>query len=201
MQALAVKASAREWSDKELNLQDLSDILWAANGLNRPEEKKTTASSAMNAHDVDIYVFVQKGVYVYNIYNHELEPVLKGDYRSQIMMTRPPRPTDSAPRPAGDPPSTDLAKAPPPPPPASNPPVQMILISDSERFPRGSKELRYEWGAIDAGIISQNISLFCAATGIKTRPRASMDREKIRTLLNLTDTHYVFLNHPVGYAK
>src|SRR3972149_899572 len=63
METLSVKASANEWSDKELSLQDLSDLLWAANGLNRPEEKKTTASSAQNAHDVDIYVFMKEGVY------------------------------------------------------------------------------------------------------------------------------------------
>ncbi|MDZ7271873.1 MAG: nitroreductase family protein [candidate division KSB1 bacterium] len=56
-------------------------------------------------------------------------------------------------------------------------------------------------GAIDAGIISQNISLFCAATGLKTRPRASIDREKIKHLLRLKDSQHVVLNHPVGYPK
>ena len=68
-------------------------------------------------------------------------------------------------------------------------------------YSRGAKELRYEWGAIDTGIVSQNISIFCAATGLKTRPRASMDKERIRGLLTLRDTQYVLLNHPVGYAK
>ena len=189
METLSVKASAREWSDRELSLQDLSDLLWAANGLNRPEEKKTTASSAQNAHDVDIYVFMKEGVYVYDIYNHELDPVLCGDLRSQIMRPRRPRPKD-----------TDSSAQPPPQPP-SEPPIQIILVSDSERFRMGPQELRYEWGAIDAGIISQNISLFCAATGLKTRPRASMDREKVKDLLKLKDTQFVLLNHPVGYAK
>lgn len=65
----------------------------------------------------------------------------------------------------------------------------------------GSPELRFEWGAIDVGIVSQNISLFCAATGLKTRPRASMDKEKIKNLLKLEDSQHVFLNHPVGYSK
>lgn len=64
MEVLSVRASAREWSDRDLSLQDLSDLLWAANGLNRPEEKKYTASSAQNAHDVDIYVFMKDGVYL-----------------------------------------------------------------------------------------------------------------------------------------
>ncbi len=183
MKALSVKASATEWSSRELTLQDLSDLLWAANGLNRPDENKTTASSAMNAHDVDIYVFLQQGVFVYDFIKHELTPVLNGDFRSEIFQQQ---------RPARD---SDAAEAP------SEPPIQTILISDVSRFPAGTPQLKYEWGAIDTGIISQNISLFCAATGLKTRPRASMDREKIKQLLQLTESQYVFLNHPVGYAK
>jgi nitroreductase len=189
METLSVKASAREWSDRDLSLQDLSDLLWAANGINRPDEKKYTASSAQNAHDVAIYLFMKEGVYLYDADDHALQPVLTGDFRSQIMMTPPPRPKD-----AGGPP-------PPPPPPPSNPPLQIILVSDVSRFKFGPPELKPEWGAIDAGIVSQNISLFCAATGLKTRPRASMDKEKITNLLKLNDTQYVFLNHPIGYAK
>jgi hypothetical protein len=191
METLAVKASATEWSSQDLSLQDLSDVLWAANGMNRPDENKTTASSALNAHDVDIYVFRQDGVYLYDFVNHELDPVLSGDYRTHIMMPRPPRPPDS-------PEVTAVVKPPSPP---SVPPIEIMLISDIERFRLGTPELRYEWGAIDAGIVSQNISLFCAATGLKTRPRASMDKEKVKELLKLKDTQYVLLNHPVGYAK
>jgi hypothetical protein len=189
METLSVKASAREWSDRDLSLLDLSDLLWAANGINRPDEKKYTASSAQNAHDVDIYLFMKDGVYLYDADAHALQPVLTGDFRSQIMMTPPPRPKD-----AGGPP-------PPPPPPPSNPPIQIILVSDVSRFRFGPPELKPEWGAIDAGIVSQNISLFCAATGLKTRPRASMDKEKIANLLKLNDAQYVFLNHPIGYSK
>jgi hypothetical protein len=196
MEALSVKASTVEWSDRELSLQDLSDLLWAANGINRPEVKKSTASSAMNARDVDVYVFMKEGVYLYDPESHTLQPVLAGDHRSEIMMARPPRP-------AGAPPSGPPAGAAPPPapPPPSNPPIQLILVSESARFRAGSPELRFEWGAIDTGIVSQNISLFCAATGIKTRPRASMDKEKIKSLLKLNETQHVFLNHPVGYKK
>jgi hypothetical protein len=189
METLSVKASARTWSDRDLSLQDLSDLLWAANGINRPGEKKYTASSAQNAHDVDLYLFMKSGVYLYDYDNHTLEPVIPGDFRSQIMMRPPPMPKKMGDKPR------------PPRPAPSNPPIQIMLISDSSRFKMGRPELRYEWGAIDTGIVSQNISLFCAATGIKTRPRASMDKEKIKKLLKLKDSQYVFLNHPVGYAK
>jgi hypothetical protein len=189
METLSAKASAREWSDRDLSLQDLSDLLWAANAINRPDERRYTASSAQNAHDVDVYLFMKDGVYLYDTDAHALEPVLVGDLRSQLMMTPPPRPKG-----AGGPP-------PPPPPPPSNPPIQIILVSDVSRFKFGPPELKPEWGAIDAGIVSQNISLFCAATGLKTRPRASMDKGKIKDLLKLNDAQYVFLNHPIGYAK
>jgi hypothetical protein len=195
MEALSVKASAREWSDRELSLQDLSDLLWAANGINRPEEKKSTASSAQNARDVDVYAFTKEAAYLYDPESHILNPVLAGDHRSEIMMPRPPRPAGPPPGAAAD------APPPPPPPPPSNPPVQLILVSETARFRSGPPELRYEWGALDTGIVSQNISLFCAATGLKTRPRASIDKEKIKSLLKLKETQYVLLNHPVGYAK
>jgi SagB-type dehydrogenase family enzyme len=184
MEALAVKASATAWSDQELALHDLSDLLWAANGLNRPEENKTTASSAMNAHDVDIYVFMKAGVFVYDFRNHQLVPVASGDLRSAVLMQRPPRP-------GAEPPAPSTVEA----------AIQLVLISDAARFRAGSDEQKYEWGAMDAGIVSQNISLFCAATGLKTRPRAMMNKEKITEVLRLRATQHVFLNHPVGYPR
>ena len=115
MEALAVRASAREFSEKELSLQDLSDLLWAADGINRPAENKSTASSAMNAHDIRIYVFMKDGAYLYDSPKHELLPVLAGDFRSQIMMARPPAAAASclaapaAPRLQPLPPSTPAA--------------------------------------------------------------------------------------------
>jgi SagB-type dehydrogenase family enzyme len=144
--------------------------------------KKTTASSALNAHDIDIFVFMKDGVYLYDLFNHELDPVFSGDFRAQMQPPRPPDVSGNAP-------------------PSSNPPIQLVLVSDPERFRMGSPELRYEWGAIDAGIISQNISLFCAATGLKTCPRASIDKGKIKNLLKLKDSQSVLLNHPVGHSK
>jgi len=191
MEALSVKASAQDWSEKDLSLEDLSDLMWAANGINRPDVKKYTASSAMNAHDVDLYVFMKDGVFLYDADTNSLNPILQGDFRSEIVPPPPPRP-----RPAGD-----STQAPPKRPTPSTPPVLIVLVSETARFRVGSPELKQEWGAIDTGIVSQNISLFCAATGLKTRPRASMDRDKIRKLLNLKETQYPFLNHPVGYAK
>ena len=170
MEALDVRASVREWSPEKLSLQDLSDLLWAANGINRPAEGKRTASSAMNAQDIDIYVFMDDGIYPYDAPKHVLNQVVTGDYR-------------------------DLSGK-------TDAPVNLVLITDISKFRAGNDSLKIGWGNIDAGIVSQNISLFCSATGLKTRPRASFPgAEKIRELLKLKGSQYILLNHPVGYKK
>jgi hypothetical protein len=223
MEALSVRASVREWSDKDLSLQDLSDLLWAANGINRPDSKKRTAASAMNAQDVDIYIFRKDGAYLYDAANQALIPVVAGDYREEIGM-RPGGPTGpggpGAPGGPGGPPGQRPEGAPPAKPgeaPAAKPgetpgakppmgppspaPVVLVLISDSSRFRGGTPELKAEWGALDTGIVSQNIALFCAGTGMATRPRGGMNKERIASLLKLKETQRPFLNHPVGYPK
>lgn len=168
MQALDVRASATEWSGEKLSLQDLSDILWAGNGINRPDEGKKTASSAMNAQDIDIYVLMEEGVYLYNAKEQVLNPVESGDYRDLAGMT--------------------------------DAPVTLILVSDLSRFRAGDEVLKLGWANIDCGIVSQNISVFCAATGIATRPRASFPgMDELRKILKLSESQHILLNHPVGY--
>jgi nitroreductase len=134
----------------------------------------------MNAQDVDIYAFMKDGVYLYDAKAHALVPVLAGDHRAEILPARP----------AGGPGGA-----------ATPAPIQLILVSDISRFARGEMATKLEWAAIDTGIVSQNISIFCAGTGLATRPRASMDRAKIKELLKLSDTQLPLLNHPVGYKK
>lgn len=207
MEALSVRASVREWSDKELSLQDLSDLLWAANGINRPESGKRTASSAMNAQDIDIYVFMKNGAFLYDAGQQALNPVAGGDHRAEITMRPgagpggPPAAKPEGPPPAKPESTPGTAPGAGPGSPPSPAPIQLILVSDLSRFSRGTQESKLEWAAIDAGIVSQNISLFCAATGLATRPRAGMNKDLIRSLLKLKETQYPILNHPVGYPK
>lgn len=211
MEALSVRASVREWSSKDLTLQDLSDLLWAANGINRPDSKKRTASSAMNAQDVDVYVFMKDGAFLYDPAQHVLNPVAAGDEREEVAR----RPGGPPPvKPEGQPPAKPEGQAsakpesPPGPPPGAAPagspspaPIQIILVSDISRFRGGMQETKLELANIDTGIVSQNISLFCAGTGLATRPRAGMNKDLIRSLLKLKDSQYPILNHPVGYPK
>jgi hypothetical protein len=199
MEALSVRASVRDWSDKELSLQDLSDLLWAANGINRPESGKRTASSAMNAQDIDIFVFMKNGAFLYDAGQNALNPVAGGDHLAEITMRPGGGPGGPPPAKPEATPGTVPGGGPGGPP--SPAPIQLILVSDLSRFSRGTQESKLEWAAIDTGIVSQNISLFCAATGLATRPRAGMNKDLIRTLLKLKETQYPILNHPVGYPK
>ncbi len=215
MEALSLRASARAWSDKDLSKQDLSNLLWAANGINRPDSGKRTAASAKNSQDVDIYVLMKDGAYLYDAKQHALVPVVSGDLRSKVLMSRPPMPPGGKPgdKPSGPPPG--MPAGPPPdrpkgtptgvmppggPGPQSEPAVLLLLVSDISRFHTDKQDLALEWAALDVGLVSQNISLYCSSFGLATRPRASTDRARARELLKLKDTQFPLLNHPVGYA-
>jgi SagB-type dehydrogenase family enzyme len=172
MKAFALRSSAREFDTTELKLKDLSDLLWAADGINRPESGKRTAPSAMNAQDIDIYVFMKTGVYLYDAGKHTLEFAAAGDHRKAV---------------AGR--QENMAKA----------PVMLVLVSDISRFRSGGDSLKITWAYADAGIVSQNIALYCASAGLATRPRGTMDQEKLRAILQLKDSQYPVLNNPVSY--
>jgi len=172
MEALTLRASASDWDSTKLDLQDLSDLLWAANGINRPESGKRTAPSALNAQDIDIYVCMKSGIYLYDAKNHLLEMVVTNDHRSAV---------------AGRQQEVTIA------------PVHCILVSDISRFRVEEDSVKLFLAAADAGIVSQNISIFCASVGLATRPRAAMDQQKLREILMLTDSQHLLLNHPVSY--
>ena len=174
MKALSLRASAKDFDTISLKLEDISDMLWAANGINRPDLNKRTAPSAMNAQDIDIYVFMKSGVSIYNAPKHCLDHIISGDYRGMV---------------AGR--QENFAKA----------PLFLLLVSDISRFKNGTDSLKAIWAAEDAGIVSQNISVFCASVGLGTRPRATMDQQKLREILKLKDSQKLILNNPVGFKK
>ena len=172
MQAFSKRSSASAFTSEKLKLQDLSDLLWAADGINRQDSKKRTAPSAMNAQDIDIYVFLVDGVYLYNAAGNSLDPVVTGDQRILA---------------AGR--QTEFANA----------AVILVLVSDISRFQNGDDKMKLSMAALDAGMVSQNIAVFCAGTGLLTRPRATMDQPKLKEILKLKDTQYLLLNNPVSY--
>lgn len=173
MKALNDRQSVREFSNEMLKDQDLSDILWAANGINRTDGKRT-APSAMNKQDVDIYVIMKEGAYLYDARAHALKPVAKGDHRASV---------------AGN---QDFVK---------EAPVCLLLVSETARFGDNVTDHTRLMAAADVGIVCQNINIACSALGLNTVPRGWMDQEALKKILNLTDTQLLLLNNPVGYPK
>lgn len=178
MEAFQKRQSIRSFETQDLTLQDLSDLLWAANGINRPQNGKRTAPSAINSQDVDIYVCRADGAYLYDAAGNSLKLIINQDIRQLSEGDR-----------------------------STGAPVILLLVTDISRYKSykpGDKENNQkitELGILDAGIVSQNIGIFCAGTGLGTVPRARMDTESIRKALNLKESQTVWLNHPVGYPK
>ena len=166
--ALGQRRSERQYSDKEISLQTLSTLLWAACGVSDQKTGKITAPSAVNMQDVKVYVCTKDGACLYDAKANTLSKVSDKDLREAI---------------AG---RQVFAKA---------APMSLVLVStkDSDRAPND------KFGAMDAGYVSQNIYLACTALGLKTVARATMDFDTLKRELNLAETSYLELNHPVGY--
>jgi SagB-type dehydrogenase family enzyme len=173
LQVFANRQSNREFAPDQLKMKDLSTLLWAANGINRTDGKRT-APSAINAQDVDIYVILPGGAYLYDAVEHALNPVAEGDHRAAV---------------AG---GQDFVNA---------APVCLVLVSDLTRLSKNPNEGTKLTGAVDVGIVSENINLACAGLGLATVPRGSMNQAELRQALKLKDTQYIGLNNPVGYPK
>ena len=173
MQALSDRKSQREFAEKPLSLETLSSLLWAANGVNRPDGRRT-APSAVNSQDIDIYVCLASGAYLYDAKQHRLVRVTTEDVRKQVAGRQP------------------MAA-----------PVFLVLVGDVSRYPGGMSSQRQveSLAGMDAGYVSQNICLYCSAAKLATVPLASMDKEALTKSLQLKESQILLLNNPVGYTK
>ncbi len=138
MQALKVRSSSREYSSKSLPLQVLSNMLWAAWGINRPESGKHTAPSASNRQEIDVYVSTADGLYLYEAKEHMLQPVLAEDIRA----------------------ATGTQKF------VGEAPVNLIFVADLSKMGGSSDDRKLLTANADVGFISQNVYLFCASEGL-----------------------------------
>ena len=172
LETLWNRQSGTEFSERMLSDQDLSNLLFAAVGVNR-ENGKLTSPTASNKQEIRVFVFTAEGVCEYLNAENSLRPVVRGDHRKLI---------------AG---RQDWVKT---------APVILLMVADEKKFGRSDERSKVVMG-VDAGIVSENINLFCAGTGLVTRPRMSMDTAGIKTLLGLDDTQTPLINNPVGYAR
>ncbi|MFZ5573178.1 MAG: SagB/ThcOx family dehydrogenase [Thermodesulfobacteriota bacterium] len=177
MEALRDRRSGRDFSPEQLPEQVLSDLLWAAFGINRPESGRRTAPSALNWQETDIYVFTEQGGYLYDAKENTLQPVVAGDHRSETgTMIQP-----------------FVKKA----------PVNLVYVVDAARTGMMGKVLntaeRDMFSDTAVGFISQNVYLYCASEGLSTVVRGLVNREALAELLKLRPDQRIVLAQSVGY--
>ena len=173
MQVLRDRHSTREFKPDKLPLQVLSNLLWAASGINRPETGKRTAPSAMNWQEVDIYVALPEGLYVYDAKAHRLNPILADDVRAATG-------------------GQDFVKG---------APLNLVYVADLARTKDAGAEEKNFYTTIDVGFISQNVYLFCASEGLATVVRALVDRPALARAMGLRPDQRITLVQTVGYPR
>ena len=171
MEAIAARHSARAFSPRELPLQTLSNLLWAAFGINRPDSGHRTAPSAVNRQEIDIYVATADGLYLYEAKGHTLQPVLAEDLRAKTGMQ----------------------------PFLKDAPVELVYVADYSRMGRGTDEEKNLYSATDTGFIGENVYLFCSSQGLATVVRGSVDRPALAKAMELRPEQKIILAQTVGY--
>lgn len=170
MEALRRRQSSREFAATPLSEQQLSDLLWAAGGVNRPELGGRTTPSAMNAQEVKIYVAVSQGLFLHEPQKHELRPVVASDVR----------------RITGYQDFVDNAA------------LDLIFVVDHTRMKLVPPSRREAYAFAAAGAMAQNVYLYCASAGLATVVRAWFDRHALRDVMGLGDDEEILLAQTVG---
>ena len=173
MQALKERQSMREFSPEELSPQVLSDMLWAASGINRPDTGGRTAPTAKNMQEIDVYVVKAEGAYLYDAKANMLAPVLAGDVRG----------------------STGKQAF------VRDAPVNLVFVADLSKMGAMDAASKEFYAATDTGFASENVYLFCASAGLATVVRGWVDKPALEKALKLRGDQKVILAQTVGYPK
>jgi SagB-type dehydrogenase family enzyme len=173
MQTLKLRQSARTFDTKALPQQELSNLLWAAFGINRPELGKRTAPSAMNWQEIDVYVALPEALYLYDAKTNSLKLVLSKDLREAT----------------GKQPFVKDA------------PVNLVYVADATKMKNASEQDQMFYSAADAGFIAQNVYLYCASQGLAAVMRGMVDRPVLAKAMNLRPEQKVMFAQTVGYPK
>lgn len=171
LSALARRHSSREFAPDPLPLQVLADLLWAANGVNRPGTGKRTAATARNWQNLHVYAVTAAGAFRYDPAGHVLVAVKAGDLRAATG-------------------SQEFVAA---------APLNLVYVSDLTQMPGvdAATDGRF-YDGVHAGIVAQNVYLFAASAELATVVRAMVDREALAAELGLPGTQRVILAQSVG---
>jgi nitroreductase len=170
--ALRRRHSTREYSAKPLSSQMLSDLLWSANGVNRPSGDRT-APYWRHIMVIDIYLAMADGVWLYDPAAHALQPYMAEDIRAAT----------------GTQDFVGVA------------PLDLVYVVHGERMHDIAAEDRRLYGSVDAGFIGQNVYLYCASEGLGSVFRGAVDYPKLTRLMKLPEGQFVAFAQTVGYPK
>jgi SagB-type dehydrogenase family enzyme len=173
MQILNKRKSTREFSDRNISMDTLSHLLWAAFGINCTDGAHRTAPSAENAQEVDIYVALEQGLYLFDPAAFELVAVHKNDIRAATGWQ-------------------DFV---------AHVPVNLIYVADLAKMYDAPRREQKFYAALDTGFISQNVYLFCAAQGLATIARGWVDRPALAKLMQLGPEQRIIMAQSVGYPQ
>ena len=171
MAALQDRRSSRSFSPEPLDLRLLSDLTWAAAGVNRPATSGRTAPTARNKQDLDVYAATANGLYLYDFQNHALTPMVPGDLRAAAGIQE------------------FVATA----------PLNLIYVSDLAKIAGESREDKLTFAGAHAGFVSQNVYLYCAAAGLATVVRAYIDKPALAAAMRLRPDQMIVLSQTVGH--
>ncbi|MDR1496896.1 MAG: nitroreductase family protein [Puniceicoccales bacterium] len=180
MEALAARSTSRDFTPDTpgLSQAQLSNLLWATYGVNRPDGRRT-APSANNLKEITVYVLLERGAFLYDAEKHSLKPVVK---------------SPESKKPVGDIRSLAGKQAF-----AKYAPVTLLMVADFSR--RGGAEpdaAARELQGVNAGLIAQNAGLFCASEGLIGGVRMSLPYAELSAALGLPKTHRIVLAYSVG---
>ncbi|MGZ5033795.1 MAG: nitroreductase family protein [Usitatibacter sp.] len=170
MQALQLRRSTREFSPRPLPPQILSELLWAAYGINRPSGDRT-APYWRHIMVVDVYAAMADGVWLYDPKAHALLPHLDTDIRAQTGLQ-------------------DFV---------GTAPLNLVYVVHGERMKDIAPEERRLYGSVDAAFAGQNVYLYCASEGLATVFRGAVDQARLNQAMRLGDGQFVTFAQTVGY--
>lgn len=170
--ALAERRSDRAFSDRDIPLQMLSDLLWAAYGINRPDGHRTVPS-ALNRQEIDLYAIMKDGAYLYDAASNRLAQVSSEDLRAKSGFGEY----------------------------ANNAPLTLVYAVSKSRQRLADREASVKIGAVDAGFIGQNVYLFCASEGLNSVFFATLDKLAIARSLKFKGGDEVFFGQTVGFPQ
>lgn len=168
--ALSQRRSSRVFDPRALPLSLLSNLLWAADGINRDDGRRT-APSALDEREIDLIVTLPEGAYRYDAAAHALQLVSAEDIR----------------RVTGYQDFVDAA------------PLNIVYVLDHARMSRVPASQRTLFAAVSAGAIAQNVYLYAAGAGLATVLRGWLDREALANALGLQPDQEVLMAQTVGF--